>query len=206
MLIIPSRGRPQNLSRLIAACINTGVSTPAWVRLDEDDESLPQYAALSMPRHWEIVIGPRVPLSEVYNEAYREIPETSHWVFVADDVVPVTQGWDRLLIDIAGTDGMSVPEGGETTGGCPHFALGGELVRSVGWLALPGLDRIYIDTCWHDIAKRRGVLRPAPGVILEHRHFSNGKALLDSTYRKHNKDNDKAIYEKFIRSIHAYSS
>lgn len=206
MLIIPSRSRPHHLRRLIDACLNTGALTPAWVRLDEDDESLPQYAELQIPKNWEIVVGQRVPLSEVYNEAYQEIPETEHWVFIADDVVPVTPGWDRLLIEVAGDDGMAIPSGGETTGGCPHFVLGGGLVRSVGWLALPGLDRLYIDTVWSDIAEQRGVLRRVTDVVLEHRHFSNGKALMDKTYRKEKKAEDKLLYEKFKRSIHAYLS
>ena len=202
MLIIPSRGRPHNLQRLITSCLATGTSAPAWVRLDEDDDSLPQYVALDIP--WEVVVGPRVPLSEVYNEAYRELPETNHWVFIADDVVPTTYGWDRLLIDIAGVDGMAAPSGGGTTGGCPHFVLGGELVRSIGWLALPGLDRLYIDTVWSDISKQRGVLRRAKDVVLEHRHFSNRKALFDRTYRKENKAQDKIIYENWKRSTHGY--
>lgn len=100
---------------------------------------------------------------------------------------------------------MSVPAGGETTGGCPHFVLGGDLVRSIGWLSLPGLDRIYIDTCWEKIAKRRGVYREVHNVKLEHHHFSNGKALMDSTYRKHHKPQDKVIYDNW-RKQHAYIS
>jgi hypothetical protein len=204
LIVIPSRSRPHNFQRLIAACLSTGTSTTTWVRLDEDDASLSQYAALSMPKNWEVIIGQRVPLSEVYNEAYRKIPETSHWIFIADDVVPVTYKWDQKLIEAAGPDGMAVPTGGETTGGYPHFALGGELVRSIGWLALPGLDRIYIDTCWRDIADQRGVLRYVPEVTLEHRHFSNGKALFDRTYKKEKKAHDKIIYENWKRSTHAY--
>jgi hypothetical protein len=90
---------------------------------------------------------------------------------------------------------MAVPAGGETTGGCPHFALGGNLVRSVGWLALPGLDRLWIDTVWATIAKARGVLRYRPDVVLRHHHPSAGLALVDATYRKRFKTRDRAIFE-----------
>lgn len=197
MLIIPSRARPQNLRRLIGACQDTGTSTPAWVRLDEDDTCVPQYRELSLPEGWRIIVGHRVSLSSVYNEAYESLNGTTHWVFIADDVVPITNGWDIKLIEAAGADGMAVPAGGETTGGCPHFVLGGDLVRSMGWLSLPGLDRIYIDTVWGDIAKARSVYRQVPDVTLEHRHFSNGKALMDSTYRKHHKEQDKLIYNNW---------
>ena len=60
--ILPSRSRPQNLGRLIAACRATGMSTPALVRLDEDDFTLSQYKSLIMPDNWKITVGPRLPL------------------------------------------------------------------------------------------------------------------------------------------------
>ena len=197
MLLIPSRARPHNLRRLIEACQNTGTSTPAWIRLDEDDVCVPQYRELPMLEGWRIVVGPRVPLSSVYNEAYKSLTGITHWAFIADDVVPETPRWDKKLIEIAGADGMAVPAGGESTGGCPHFVLGGDMVRSMGWLSLPGLDRIYIDTVWRDVATDLGVLRRVPEVVLEHRHFSNKKALIDATYLKHHKAQDKIIYDNW---------
>jgi hypothetical protein len=195
MLIIPSRGRPHNLRRLIDACQITGCVSPAIIRIDDDDSCLPEYRALTLPSGWVLVVGSRAPLSTIYNEVYQANHQQQCWLFLADDVVPVTPHWDRKLIEIAGSDGMAVPAGGESTGGCPHFVLGGELVRSIGWLALPGLDRLWIDTVWHDIAEQRGVLRHVPWVTLEHLHFSSGKALFDRTYKKEKKAQDRAIYE-----------
>lgn len=173
------------------------MTTPILLRLDEDDPTLGDYKAPG----WNIQIGPRCSLSVIYNDVFRSMPNLDFYGFIADDVVPETHGWDSKLIEAAGNDGMAVPAGGETTGGCPHFVLGGDLVRSVGWLSLPGLDRLYIDTAWGDIAKARGVYRYLPNVILAHHHFSNGKALMDSTYRKRNKESDKALYEAFKLSL-----
>lgn len=193
MWVIPTRGRPQNISRLLEAFDKTGATTPVLLRLDDDDK-------LTYKTPWTIEIGPRLPLSNYYNEAYQKAPDTPWWGFIGDDVVPETPGWDVALIKAAGSDGMAVPKGE----GTPHFVLGGKLVQSVGWLALPGLDRLYIDTVWHDIAKKRGVLRYCPDVILRHHHFSNGKALFDQTYRKERKAQDKLIYETWRK--HDYSS
>ena len=195
MWILPSRSRPHNLLRLIDAWARTGASTPVELCIDFDDPC--QYETMEMPPGWRIVVGSRGPLSRLYNDAYRRHPHDSWHGFIADDVVPETPGWDAELIRTAGADGMAVPAGGETTGGCPHFVLGGDLVRSVGWLALPGLDRLYIDTVWGKIAESRGVLRRVPGVILEHRHFSNRKAMIDATYLKHRKQQDKSIYDNW---------
>ena len=158
-----------------------------------------------MPSGWLIVIGHRAPLSVIYNDAYERHKNKPWHGFIADDVVPLTDAWDTRLIEAAGSDGMAVPAGGESTGGCPHFVLGGELVRSVGWLSLPGLDRLYIDTVWGEIAKSRGVYREFQNVKLEHRHFSNKKALMDSTYKKYHKTQDKFIYDQW-RKQHAYIS
>lgn len=180
------------------------MSTPARLRVDEDDPTLGQYLSLDYPKDWNVLVGQRVPLGAYYNQEFELLPDLPWYGFLADDVVPETQEFDRLLIDTAGKDGMAVPAGGETTGGSPHFVLGGELVRSVGWLCLPGLDRIYIDTVWIDIAKSRGVYRYLPNVVLQHHHFSNGKALMDLTYRKRHKESDRRLYETWRQ--HANSS
>lgn len=193
MWILPSRGRPHSVLRLLKAYEETEASTPVWLRLDEDDSGY----AINHP-NWEVSAGPRVPLSQIYNEAYQR--KTDWYGFIADDVVPLTKHWDRLLIAVAGRDGMSVPSGGHEPNGAPHFVLGGDLVRSMGWLCLPGLHRLYIDTVWQDIATKLGVLRRVPEVVLEHRHFSNGKALMDATYRKPNKASDRKIYEAWLKT------
>ena len=195
MWVLPSRSRPRNLRRLIAAYRHTGATTPVWLRLDHDDPGLRECLALALPRPWAWTVGPRRPLSAIYAEAYQRAPQRPWWGFIADDVVPETPGWDVRLIEVAGSDGMAVPAGGHDPGGAPHFVLGGDLVREIGWLALPGLRRLYIDTVWQDIATARGALRRVPEVRLAHRHFSVGMARFDETYRKPNKPRDRALYE-----------
>jgi hypothetical protein len=197
MFVLPSRGRPQNLQRLFDAWVKTKASTPVLLCVDWDDPCWPEYESMDMPSGWRVSTGIRGPLSRIYNDAFRRHPNEPFYGFIADDVVPVTEYWDTKLIEAAGKDGMAVPSGGETTGGVPHFVLGGDLVRSVGWLALPGLDRIFIDTVWRDIARKRNVLTFMPEVVIKHLHFSNGKALMDSTYRKLRKAEDKLIYDQW---------
>lgn len=164
------------------------------VVLDDDDQAA--YHGLDWPEHWHIRIGKRVGQADLYNRVFEEFPKLGWYGILADDVVPRTDGWDRALIEIAGTDGLAAPSGGhEDTDIVPHFCLGGDLVREMGWLCLPGLDRIFVDTTWNDIARHKGVFREVPEVMLEHMHFSNGKAPMDETYRKHNKARDREIYE-----------
>lgn len=166
------------------------------LRLDDDDLTVPDTLSLPFPGPWSIEIGPRVPLSQIYNTAFQQSPGAAYYGFIADDVVPETPQWDQILIEIAGNDGMAVPAGGHDPEGAPHFVLGGDLVREIGFLSLPGLDRIFIDQVWLDIAKSRGVLRRVPYVLLKHQHFSKG-APYDKTYRKYRKAEDRQVYENW---------
>ena len=202
MFVLPSRGRPHNLRRLLDAWEETRATLPVWLRLDDDDPNLPEYLTISLPSLWHLEVGPRVSLSIIYNKVYELVPETTGWWgLIADDVVPETVNWDFKLVEAAGAGGMAVPAGGHDDEGAPHFVLGGDLVRDIGWLALPGLDRIYIDTVWMLIAKHKGVFRRMPNVMLRHHHFSNGKALFDDTYRKHHKPEDRRVYETFVQGV-----
>lgn len=201
MFLLPSRSRPHNVARFIRAWQETGATTPLWLRLDDDDQRLADYRALAFPAGWAVDVGPRVPLSAVYNEAFAWGRGMAWWGFIADDVVPLTPGWDVALIAAAGSDRMAVPAGGhyqQGTEGAPHFVLGGDLPRETGWLCLPGLCRLYIDTVWADFCTRRGALVRCPEIVLEHRHFSNRMAVYDETYRKPRAAQDKAAYQAWL--------
>jgi len=174
------------------------MSTPAIVMVDDDDPMIGGYIELELPEHWALLIRKRTGLAELYNEFFFS-HETQPWYgFLADDVMPVTYGWDQRLIAAAAEDGMAFGDdgiNGEKFG--THFVLGGDLVRRVGVLALPGLSRLYIDTVWNDYAKNIGVRRYLAHVKLTHHHFSNGMALMDQTYRKDDRDADRAIYTQW---------
>lgn len=194
MWTVPSRARPHNLVRLVDACLRAGLTTPGVVLVDDDDPLFDAYRSIVLPPGWSLAEGPPGPLSLIYNRWFAANPGEPWYGFLADDVVPETGGFDRALVIAAGNDGMAVPAGGETTGGSPHFVIAGSLARETGWLSLPGLSRLYIDTVWADIARARGTLRFRPEITLAHHHFSNGLALFDRTYRKAASNRDRDIY------------
>ena len=193
---IPSRERPHRLRQLINACHATKMSTSAVVLIDDDDPCLSGYMNLSLIPYWNIEVSSGGGLSEIYNGAFARHPHEEWYGILCDDVIPETEYFDVKLIEAAGKDGIAVPTGGHHPDIAPHFVIGGDLVREIGWVSLPGLDRIYIDTVWNDIAKNRGVFRQTD-VVLKHMHFSNGGALMDKTYRKHNKENDRKLYNQW---------
>lgn len=193
MWIVPSRGRPHNCRRLFAAEWNS----PGVLCVDDDDPLLDQYRALTLPANWRLAIGRRTPLSEIYNRHFG----SAAWHGIgADDMLPETLGWDLALIAAAGSDGLAFGDDGiNGDRHATHFVLGDGLAREVGWLALPGLSRIFIDTVWNEIAEARGVRRYLPDVKLTHLHFSIG-APRDETYRKPDKASDRAIYDQWRKA------
>ena len=202
MWIVPSRFRPYYLGRLIEACLETGLSGPVLARVDDDDPLLSEYRALALPDTWRLAVGPRKGLAAIYNDIFAAAPAEDFYGLLADDLVPETTVWGRTLTREAGRDGLAFGDDGINGGRlATHPVLGGDLVRRTGWLALPGLDRLFIDTVWTQIARAAGVLRYRPDVKVTHWHFSNGRALMDRTYRKPRSAEDRAIYQAWLAKM-----
>lgn len=204
MWILPSRSRPHNIVRFLAAAKDTGMDTQVYLRLDKSDPKLDEYLKLEFPLTWNVDVGDRQPLGELFNSIYVANPGLLWYGFLADDVVPETPLWDQVLIQAAANDGLAFGyDGKHAETFATHFVLGRDLVKEFGHLALPGLHRIYIDTVWNDIAKDKGVRRYLPEVRLIHYHFSNGLAERDPIYRKPHNSEDRATYTKWRREQYA---
>lgn len=195
MWILPTRARPENLARFFVAWEATRGMTKGVAIIDEDDPKLDEYFRIPLPGHWKLYVGKRRRFDRLYNDFLKANPALDWYGFLADDVVPVTPGWDTRLVSLASRDGLAYADDGlNGERHAAHFVLGGDLVRATGWLLLPGLDRLYGDTAWNEIARARGVMRYAPDVLLEHRHFANGRAPMDETYRKPSAKRDQKRY------------
>lgn len=202
MWILPSRGRPHNAARLFSAFVATGATTPGILCVDDDDPRLDEYRVISLPEGWALDVQERIGLGPMLNRAFEQHPEKHWYGDLSDDAMPITIGWDRALIEAAGSDGIAYcADGIRNEEQVNHFVIGGDLARELGWIILPGLVRIYGDNVLTDIGKARGVLRYLPNERLEHWHFSNGLAEYDETYRKPEAANDAAVYLKWKSSF-----
>jgi hypothetical protein len=204
--ILPSRGRPDNLARFVDRYRLHRSCTRVDVIVDECDLMRDDY--IRMARDWpqaiELHVMLRQPLGEIQNRWYGHNPDLAWYGMLGDDAVPATDEWDRLLVEAAGRDGVAYcADGVNDERQASQSVIGGDLVREMGWLILPGLERIYGDNVWTDIARERGTLRYLPHVRLEHWHFSNGKAPYDETYRKPCADSDERIYLRWRAQFNA---
>ena len=201
---LPSRGRPASIARLAEAYTRTGAMCRVHVRLDQDDPALPAYLALELPEGWTVQLGPRIGCQPCFNEPMELWPEAEGYGILGDDALPLTDNWDRILAEAAGLDKIAYAAdllAGEAQ--VTYGIVGGDLARSIGFIALPGLIRLCSDTVLTLIGKRRGVLCYRPDVVIEHMHFSNGKAPFDETYAKPEGAADKALYDRWLEVYEA---
>jgi hypothetical protein len=202
MWILPSRGRPESVKRFFIACAATGYTSPGILYIDNDDPCRDEYLKLELPHNWDVIVQERVSLGELSNNVFRTHTNAEWFGMAADDIIPHTQKWDARLINAAGRDGIAF--GNDGINGdklATHPVIGGDFARELGFICLPGTKRIYMDTAWTEVARRKGVLRYLPDVHVEHLHFSNGKSQFDETYAKPDANDDKKVYLEWLKQL-----
>lgn len=202
MWLCPSILRPKNLARLAEAWQETAPTTPLHVRLWNDDPTLEDYLAIDWPEHWIVTKGPQLPVPQLCNEAYGLNSTEPFYGFIGDDVVPLTPKWADILTAAAGSGKIAWPDDGlHGAKLCTHPCIGGDLVRAVGWWALPSLDHNFMDTAWYSIGEETGRLIYCEEVKFDHRHPLRNRAHDDAVYRlgRRNYERDERIFTEWLR-------
>jgi hypothetical protein len=199
-ILLPSRGRPDQLARLIQSAHDTADNFEFVIRLDEDDPTLSQY------RHLEdgmvrIFTGARDVLSKYWNECY----DQSHGdilMHCGDDIIFRTGGWDEKVQQafdeeadpywfVHGDDGYW----GHNFG--THGFLHREWAETVGYFVPPYFSSDYNDTWLNDVANQIH-RRKYVDILTEHMHPNFGKGPLDQTHidrlERHRSDNVDQLY------------
>lgn len=182
--LLSTRGRPKAAQEVLDACEETGMTSPGVVYVDE---TVDVYRKLRLPENWTIHYEPTWgSLQASMQWVYREYPNASQYGWLADDNIPLSDGWDKQLEKSAGdfclsyandlwlseTDPDHLVKGTNLSSG---LCWGGKLVRAVGWWALPGVRQAGIDTAWCALVSPFGLHRYRPDVVVEHRHYRTGK-------------------------------
>ena len=184
--LLSTKGRPREAQETIDACMDAGMTSPGVVYVDE---TVDMYRNLRLPKNWRIHFEPKWgSLQASMSWCYREYPDASQYGWLADDVRPRTPGWDRLLEHEAGDWCLSyardlwlsekdytrleLEDGANLSSG---LCWGGNLVRAVGWWALPGVRQAFIDVAWCRIVQPLRLARYVPDVVVEHLNYRTGK-------------------------------
>lgn len=193
VVVVPTRGRPQNAARLAEAFEETTASGALLVFVaDEDDPELPGYRGLldagRIPRllvygHTEGGRGLCLPL----NFAARRYAAVYEYVgFMGDDHLPRTHGWDTEMIRELDSLEPRIAYGNDLLQGAnlpTAVFMQSRMIRAMGVMAPQIMRHLYLDNFWKELGERTGGLRYRDDVVIEHLHPVAGKAEWDEQYR-----------------------
>jgi hypothetical protein len=197
LVIVPSRGRPQNVAALLEAWTETATGVAELViALDSDDPMRDDYLQMLKPPMdagtLRVEVAARQRLGGTLNSiAEVEATEYRALGFMGDDHRPRTAGWDRLMVEALDELGTGLVYGDDLfqRANLPtQWAMTSDIVQELGYMVPGGLVHLYIDDALKVLTERAGCLRYLPDVVIEHLHPSAGKAEMDDSYRETNSD------------------
>ncbi len=108
-------------------------------------------------------------VTEVFNDSFQKYPDFDYFFMANDDIEFKTKDWDIILANAIIKPGISY--GNDMLQGknlCTFPMISGDIVRKLGWLQLPSLNRYAGDVVWKFIAHQARCLHYVPEVIIEH--------------------------------------
>lgn len=192
LTIVPTRGRPESVPRLVEAWRATGAPADAELLLavDDDDPTLPGYydaiAAEDAPWLRIETYGDWQPMVPKLNAAAADNANSYTALgFAGDDHVPRTEGWAGTYLrelDILRV-GIVYGDDGHWSGGKPtEWAMSATIVRRLGKMVPARVEHLYCDDAIKRLGEDAGCLRYLPHVQIEHMHPHAGKAEMDEGY------------------------
>ncbi len=189
LVLVPTRGRPERAFTLVSSFKDMSSISSILLVLDHDDEKLDQYRSIPVPH---IVYEPREYLVGKLNRAALQFADKYETItFLADDQVLKTVKWDKILKTYIDKKGYGIAYGDDTIQGerVPTSAMiSTNIIKSLGWMALPTSKHLYIDNTWKIIGQALEALYYDPEVVWEHHHFLNQKAEVDESYKFSNSE------------------
>lgn len=188
LVIVPSRGRPENVARLEQGLKDTFTSVADVLYVvDDDDPEVEQYRALDLKR---LIVGPRLRLGGTLNAICHEYTHLYPVIgFMGDDHLPRTPEWDLKIMAEMASPRPRVVYGDDLFQGhaLPTAAfLHSKIVDALGYMVPPGMVHLYLDNFWMALGQQLGGLVYRDDVIIEHLHPAAGKSEWDAGYSEVN--------------------
>ncbi len=194
IILVPTRGRPQNVAPIITAWRETA----AWVDgaevifiIDADDPKCARYqqeiregahgwASFLIESEWR----PLVPKLNRVARSLAELGDTPLG-FMGDDHLPRTVGWVKEYLRALSPSPsiVSCPDGLRSDDLPTQWAMSAEIVRALGRMVPADVEHLYCDNAVRDLAYVSDCYRWLPDVMIEHMHPLAGKAPSDDGYR-----------------------
>ena len=206
LIVCPTRGRPELLARMLGSFDATrSPGTDIVIVAGEDDPRLDDYLPLLRGRR--AVVGPRRFLVQTFNDCTTKLfPGTPYYGEVNDDHFYRTRGWDKTFIDMINDrgNGWGIACGNDMIQTNWHAfshpsacVISGNIIRTLGHFVWPKLLHLFTDVYLRDLSRGIGRLFYTPEVVIEHRHWVNGRVKFegDENYKWiYSQEQQKAAY------------
>jgi len=170
---------------------------------DDDDPALDENITAAAGGYY---VMPRMHLAAWTNHLASVSMDAPYLASLGDDMLPVTPGWDRLLVEAAGAGGMSYPELGRgpehgRQPGIPEaIVMDTRIITALGWMCQPDLDHWYVDNVWRDLGTGADCLTHVPDAVVLHKHPNvPGGDKPDATYAAaaRSYEHDLTVYQRW---------
>lgn len=205
LVMVPTRGRREQCENLLDNFTKTATCADLLFITDPDDTS---YAGMDWGPATVATLEPREYLSGKLNTtgmAMADLYPVLAWM--GDDCVPITPGWDKLLLDALedlGGTGWVYPDDKRRNDVPEHWMVSSDVVKALRWFANPAVNHFYLDNSIAELGKRAGLIRWCPEAVVEHRHYSITPGVEhDETYKSTEDmfgDSDLAAFQEWRTS------
>jgi hypothetical protein len=211
-VVVPSRGRPENAERLAQAFKDTNTEADLYVIIDNDDPKWNEYAKSEnykkLPADNKTGgCAKSLNTGAVYLLDITKFPLYDYFVFMGDDHIPRTQGWDKAFIQALGQN-TGIVYGDDLLQGAnlpTAFGMSRDLVNELRGMTFPGCVHLFFDNFVKQLGLDLEYLKYLPDVIIEHLHPVAGKAEMDEGYARVNQpkwyENDLLTLQKYLASV-----
>ena len=180
-ILCPTRERPNEFRRLVESVLSLAThERRVEIVAYHDEDDISGYYGLPKVQ-W--VFGPRIVLSEMWNECYRH-SRGDILMHCGDDIVFRTPGWDEIVREAfaASPDKILLVHGDDCSPNTDVLATHGFLhrrwVETVGYFVPPYFSSDWNDVWLTEVADMIGRRVKVP-IVTEHMHHSFGKAERD---------------------------
>ena len=209
-VVVPSRGRPENAERLAQAFKDTGAEADLYIVIDNDDPQWNEYAKSEnykkLPADNKTGgCAKSLNTGAVLLLDITKYPLYDYFVFMGDDHLPRTPGWDKAFIQALGTN-TGIVYGDDLLQGAnlpTAYGMSRDLVNELRGMTFPGCVHLFFDNFVKQLGLDLEYLKYLPDVIIEHMHPVAGKAEMDEGYER---VNQPKWYEKDLLTLQRYLS
>lgn len=220
-ILVPTRGRPGNIRKVISAWDFTDAWDHADLVLivDADDPELAVYEAVADlvnepaaegTEPVEVVVMdewmPMVHKLNLVAALYAQTKTYRALGFAGDDHLPQTIGWAQRYLTVLrelGSGMVYSDDGYQGRKLSTEWAVTADAVRALGRMVPAPVEHMYCDNSMMDLFGGAGALRFLPEVRIEHMHPVTGKAETDAQYQRVNHRDqfarDRRSYEGWRR-------